>query len=133
MSAKTYISAAVLASAAFALNPLSQGAQAAESRTFVVNWFTDANYYAGEGVKSECPDGLNISAIDFYRRDLLRLGIPKEKIEEALKDFPGEGGLTQPWVPMVMTRGNGKDNVYQFPETAPDPMLKTVKGKYGFG
>ncbi|MBY0510263.1 MAG: hypothetical protein K2P94_08920 [Rhodospirillaceae bacterium] len=129
MSVKSCLSVMALASAALAFNP----AQAAESRSFVVNWFTDANYYAGEGAKSECPDGLNPSAIDFYRRDLLRIGIPKEKIEEALKDFPGEGGLTQPWVPMVMTRGNGKDNVYQFPETAPDPMLKTVKGKHGLG
>ncbi|HLG89429.1 MAG TPA: hypothetical protein VKZ79_19795 [Alphaproteobacteria bacterium] len=106
------------------------GSAAAETKSFVVSYFYDANWSDG---KTDCPDGTNLSAIDFYRRDLARLGHSHEEIEAALKDFPGEGGLTQPWVPLVITRGNGKDNVYQHPETAPDPGLKTVQGKYAYG
>jgi len=34
---------------------------------------------------------------------------------------------------MVMVRGNGKDNVYTNPTSSPDPMLKTVKGRYAYG
>lgn len=113
-----------------ALGMSIQSAIAAETRSFVVSYFYDANYSDG---KTDCPDGTNLSAIDFYRRDLARLGLPHEKIEEALKDFPGEGGLAQPWVPLVMTRGNGKDNVYANPTTSPDPGQKTVQGKYAYG
>jgi hypothetical protein len=117
---------------AVALAALISGAAAAaaESRSFVVSYFYDANWSDG---KTDCPDGTNLSAIDFYRRDLARMGKTHDEIETALKDFPGEGGLKQPWVPMVATRGNGKDNVYANPTTMPDPGLKEVKGKYAYG
>ncbi|MBY0509504.1 MAG: hypothetical protein K2P94_05060 [Rhodospirillaceae bacterium] len=119
-----------LATSLIALTGVWASAQAAETRSFVVSYFYDANYSDG---KTDCPNGMNMSSIDFYRRDLLRVGLSKEKVEEALKDFPGEGGLSQPWVPLVMTRGNGKDNVYTNPETAPDPGLITVSGKHSYG
>lgn len=106
------------------------GTAAAETRSFVVSYFYDANWSDG---KTDCSDGLNPSAIDFYRRDLARAGHSHEEIERVLKDFPGEGGLTQPWVPLVVTRGNGKDNVYIHPMTEPDPGLKLAGGKYAYG
>jgi len=124
-----FVTTAMLTAALMAPNAVS----AAESRSYVVNWFTEAMYYGGDGVDSECPNGTNLSAIDFYRRDLLKIGHSPEKVEAALKDFPGEGGLGQPWVPLVMVRGNGKDNVYAFPETMSDPEFITASGKYGFG
>jgi hypothetical protein len=105
-------------------------ASAAESKSFVVSFFYDANFSDG---KSDCPNGLNLSAIDFYRRDLAKAGHSHEEIEAALKDFPGEGGLKQPWVPLVAKRGNGKDNVYAHPETMADPGLIEVGGKYAYG
>jgi hypothetical protein len=101
-----------------------------ETKSYVVSYFYDANYSDG---KSDCPDGLNLSAIDFYRRDLARAGHSHEEIEAALKDFPGEGGLKQPWVPLVVTRGDGKDNVYVHPTTEPDPGLKEVTGRLAYG
>lgn len=104
-------------------------AAASETKSFVVNWFYLASYF-GEG---DCPDGLNPSAAEFYRRDLLRAGHSKEEIDAALKDFPGEGGAPQPWIPLVIVRGNGKDNIYAAPETAPDPGIKMVKGRFGYG
>ena len=109
---------------------LFAAAASAETRSFVISYFYDASWSDG---KTDCPDGMNMSAIDFYRRDLARAGKTHDEIEAALKDFPGEGGLKQPWVPMVVTRGNGKDNVYAHPETMPDPGLKEVKGHYAYG
>jgi len=105
-------------------------AASAESRSFVVSYFYEASWSDG---KTDCPDGTNPSAIDFYRVELARAGHSHEEIENALKDFPGEAGVPQPWVPLVMTRGNGKDNVYIHPTTMPDPGLKVVQGKYAYG
>jgi hypothetical protein len=120
-----------LSVAAVALPAMMAGlASAAETKSFVVSYFYDANFSDG---KSDCPAGLNISAIDFYRRDLAKAGHSHDEIEAALKDFPGEGGLKQPWVPLVVTRGNGKDNVYAHPETMADPGEIEVTGKYSYG
>jgi hypothetical protein len=103
----------------------------AEPRTksYVVSWFHVAQYYGG---KSDCPDGLNPPSVDFYRRDLMRI-YPKKVVDDALKNFPGEDGTDQPWIPLVATRGNGKDNVYVNPTTVPDPHLKQVQGHFAYG
>jgi len=119
-----------LGRAIFASVLLFGGGAAAETRSFVVSYLYDANWSDG---KSDCPDGMNPSAIDFYRSELARAGYAHAEIETALKDFPGEGGLTQPWIPMVTTRGNRKDNVYVHPETMPDPGLKQAGGRYAYG
>ena len=122
---------AALALLAAAIPAMMTGAAtAAETKSFVVSYFYDANFSDG---KSDCPNGLNLSAIDFYRRDLAKAGHSHDEIEAALKDFPGEGGLKQPWVPLVVTRGNGKDNVYAHPETIADPGMIEVTGKYAYG
>jgi hypothetical protein len=122
-------SARSLPVAALLLAAGAAGSAAAETRSFVVNWFYDANYYD----EASCPQGLNPSAAEFYRTALLRLGHPKDEVEALLKDFPGEGGLKQPWVPFVMTRGNGKDNVYANPLSSPDTMLKPIQGHKAYG
>ncbi len=109
---------------------LVAGVASAETRSFVISYLTDADWSDG---KTDCPNGMNISAIEFYRRDLAKAGYKHDEIEAALKDFPGEGGLKQPWVPMVVTRGNHKDNVYAHPETMEDPGMIEVTGKYSYG
>jgi hypothetical protein len=108
---------------------MATSAAQAETRSYVVNWFYDANYYD----EKTCPEGLNPASAEFFRHDLARIGVPRAKIEELMKDFPGEGGLPQPWVPYVLTRGNGKDNIYQNPESMPDPQLKSAKGSFAYG
>jgi hypothetical protein len=120
----------MLSATALALPMLIAGVASAETRSFVISYLTDADWSDG---KSDCPTGLNMSAIDFYRRDLAKAGYKHDEIEAALKDFPGEGGLKQPWVPMVATRGNHKDNVYAHPETMADPGMIEVSGKYSYG
>ena len=121
--------AVVLAGFAFGYAALA-GAMAAETKSYVINWFYMDNYYGGN---DDCPHGLNLSSIDFYRRDMVRLGIPKEQIDKILDGYPGAGDGRGPWVPIVVHRGNGKDDVYENPETAPDPGLKVVEGKYAYG
>ncbi len=105
-------------------------AAAAESKSFVVNWFYMNNYYGGD---VDCPEGLNPSSIDFYRREMVRLGYPKAEIDKILDGYPGAGDGRGPWVAIVVKRGNGKDDVYENPTTAPDPGLKVVQGRYAYG
>jgi hypothetical protein len=118
----------LLSAATLAL--LTAGTAAAETKSFVISYLYEANWSDG---KADCPNGMNLSAIEFYRRDLAKAGYKHDEIEAALKDFPGEGGLKQPWVPMVVTRGNHKDNVYAHPETMEDPGMIEVTGKYSYG
>ena len=103
---------------------------AAESKSYVVNWFYMNNYYGGD---EDCPQGLNPSSIDFYRREMVRLGYPKEQIDKILDGYPGAGDGRGAWVPIAVHRGNGKDDVYENPTTAPDPGLKVVEGRYAYG
>jgi hypothetical protein len=109
---------------------MTTGTATAETKGFVVSFFSNANYSDG---KTDCPNGLNPSAIDFYRAELAKVGHSHEEIEAVLKEFPGEGGLGQPWVPLVTKRGNGKDDIYIHPESMPDPGFIEVSGKYAYG
>ncbi len=102
----------------------------AETRTYVVNWFYMNNYYGGD---QDCPEGLNPSSIDFYKREMRRLGYAEDQIEKIMDGYPGAGDGRGPWVAIVVHRGNGVDDVYENPETAPDPGLKVVKGKFAYG
>jgi hypothetical protein len=116
---------------AWALIGTSSGsASASETKSYLVNWFYLDNYYGGD---EDCPQGLNPSSIEFYRRDLLRLGYTKAQVDKLLDGYPGPGDGTEVWVPYVSHRGNGKDDVYENPTTAPDPGLKIVQGRYAYG
>jgi hypothetical protein len=100
----------------------------AETRDYVVNWFYQAQFSDG---KTDCPDGMNPPSLEFYRRDLLRVGHPVSEVDTLLKDYPEGGG--RPWTKAVSVRGNGKDNVWMNPTTAPDPNLKLVQSKFAYG
>ena len=103
-------------------------AGAAETKSYVVDWFYMANYYGGP---EDCPKGLNPSSVEFYRRDFTRMGKPKEDVDRLLDGFPGPG--VGPWSPVAIIRGDGKSNVYENPSTAPDPGNLTIEGKYAWG
>jgi hypothetical protein len=64
----------------------------------------------------------------------LRLGYSPADATRLLKDFPGNPG--QPdgeYITIMQKRGDKTHNVYTFPETAPDPGLNEVKGKFAYG
>jgi predicted lipoprotein with Yx(FWY)xxD motif len=110
-----------------AVMSLPQSASA-ETKSYVVDWFYMANYYGGP---EDCPQGLNPSSVEFYRRDFTRMGKPKEEVDRLLDGFPGPG--FGPWSPVAIIRGDGKTNVYANPESAPDPGNFTIEGKYAWG
>jgi hypothetical protein len=101
------------------------------TKSFVLNYFYPANYFAAD----TCPHGLNPLADVFFRRDLRTLGIPQGDIEAMFKsDYNMENGAaTTQWVRLVATRGNGRDNVYVNPTTAPDPHLYPAEGRFAYG
>ena len=103
-------------------------ALSAETKTYVVDWFYMANYF---GDKSDCPKGLNPSSVEFYRRDFLAMGKPKEEVDRLLDGFPGPG--SGPWSPVAIIRGNGKDNVYENPATETDPGNFPIEGHFAYG
>lgn len=67
----TFQCRSLLAGAGFALAALAPAVAAAETKGYVVNWFTLGSY---DGGASDCPQGLILSTLEFYRRDFLRLG-----------------------------------------------------------
>src|SRR4051812_47845171 len=50
---------------------------AAESRSFVANWFSAASYTQPEN----CPNGLNPSLDQEYAQELIGIGMPRDKVE----------------------------------------------------
>ena len=105
----------------------AQSANASETRGFAVNWFTVATI----ATPANCPKGLNPLSDEYYKRELKRLGYKDAEVEKLMKDFPsGE------YVPLVTMRGriDGKPaNIFANPWSQPDPGLKTVEGKDGYG
>jgi len=101
-------------------------AWAAETRGYVVSWF----FYATYAEDSHCPQGLNPSSEQVFRRILKDAGTPQEKIEKALEDFPNSMYF------MAGRRGNidGKPvDVYLNPTSVPDPELMLAQGSQGLG
>ncbi len=103
----------------------------AETRSFVLAYFYPANYY---GVDT-CPQGMNPTPDVFFKRDLKLLGVPQSRVNAMFDQDYGvqNGPTTTPWVSVVATRGNGRDNVYLHPTTVPDSRLKPAVGRYGYG
>ena len=102
-------------------------AQAAETRSFVVDWF----YMTPAVSKTEvdCVGGLNPPADIQFARMLRDLGKSEEDIEEALAGFPHT-------MYQVRNRGriNGKEvNVYTNPTSTHDPNIKRVSGPNALG
>lgn len=112
----------LLLSAGLALlaGPLvSQGA-AAETRGFVVTWFSPAHYEDGR----ECPQGMTtgpdipafLARFDAAERARLLKGENRNELQRR-----------------IMDRGPNGENVCENPTSVPDPGMRTVEGKTGFG
>jgi len=127
-------SAGALLLALLALSLLSlplERAEAAQTRTFVINYFYPADYYGDD----TCPQGLNPLPDVFFKRDLRILGLPQAEIDAMFnKDYNIQNGRTTTrWVAVAATRGNGRDNVYLHPTTVPDAHLKPAVGRFAYG
>jgi hypothetical protein len=103
----------------------------AETRSFVLSYFYQADYYGDD----TCPGGLNPLADVFFKRDLKILGLPQAEVDAMFdKDYKVQNALTTTrWVAVAATRGNGRDNVYLHPTSVPDAHLKPAIGRFGYG
>ena len=118
---------------------LAPHAAAAETRSFVISWFTAAAYLE----ENNCPKGLNPDAEAFFRRDLAAVGESQEQIEAILDARAGAvvGGSGTPAAAAAASnaltfrgRIDGKPaHAYAFPGSVPDAHIKTIESKWAYG
>jgi hypothetical protein len=117
------------AAAAVALAGLiSSQAAFAESRGFAISWFYPS--VAAQVSEKDCPQGLNPDAAENVQRMLKDAGKTPEEIEEIMADFPHSVYAH------IAMRGriDGKPvSPYVNPTSVPDPNIKTVTSKVGYG
>jgi hypothetical protein len=125
------ISLAMVASAAF-VSLFTQAVSALESRSYVIDWFSQASY----SQDGDCPGGVNLPTREQYAVNFTHLGYAPDEIEELMKQYAlgndGEWNVRE----MMRFRGriDGKPvNAFVHPWTAIDPKLTTVDGAYAFG
>ena len=123
--------APLLSALGVALAGIAAQPAAAETRGYVVSWFTLAMY----DQEGDCPGGVNPSIEDIYRQNLKDMGRSQEDIERIIKGV--NGGVSTPETTEVMAnraRIDGKPaNVYDHPTAFPDDHLHTVEGKFAYG
>lgn len=101
-------------------------AVASQTKSYVVSWFYTATY----SQDGDCPDGLNDNIETHFRKVLALLGKSQPEIEGAVKAIPGSMYV------MLGDRGriDGKPvSPYLYPTSVPDPQIKILKGKVGYG
>jgi hypothetical protein len=101
-------------------------AAASQAKDYVVSWFYTATY----SQDGDCPYGLNDDIETHFRKILASLGKSQPEIEGAVKAIPGAMYV------MLGDRGriDGKPvSPYLYPTSVPDPQIKTLKGKVGYG
>lgn len=122
--------ASVGALALFALGIAATGAQAAETRTFVVSSF----YQGASSAEGDCADGINPDIQVQYELNLRALGkTPAEA--KAIMERSGEyAGGTLGELMNDRGRVDGRPvNAYANPAAVADPKLKAVTGKIAYG
>ncbi len=116
---------ASIGAGAMAFFATTSGAMAA-TKTYVVSWFFMATY----SQDGDCADGLNPSTEQNFRRILAEMGKSPAEIEGLVKAMPGSMYAN------IGMRGrvDGKPvSPYLYPTATPDPHIKTVTGKVGYG
>jgi hypothetical protein len=108
---------------------LSPAAASAETRTFVVSFFSQAT----TSVDGDCSKGVNPTIEEQYLINLGHLGYSETEIAEMKKKEDDGGG---PIGSIMMTRGriDGKPvNAYAHPTAVVDPQLNALDGKFAYG
>ena len=125
---KTLLSTGLVAGALMAA--VSTPAQAVESRTFVVGWFSEATY----SQESDCVGGANPNIDEQYLRNLADLGYTPAQIEEmAKKELDGENSPLRGLM-TSRARVDGKPaNPYAYPAFVADPKLKSSTSNVAYG
>lgn len=126
---RTYISAAL---GACALAFVGAAPASAESRSFVVSWFSQAT----NSTPTDCGAGGPNPGVQIqYQKSLADLGYTPQQIEELVKKSQaGEGGGEMFDILRNRGRMEGKPvSPYIYPATTKDPNWKAITGKYAYG
>ncbi len=134
MSSFTKRSAALAALlTATSLGLLPGAAAAAESKSYVVGWFS----HATNNTDDDCgPGGPNPTVQDQYIKDLKDLGMSGEEIEALIKERDANEEGPNRFAEIIRTRGrvDGKPvNPYMYPATVKDPEWKMLTGDKAYG
>ena len=109
---------------------LASAAGAAETRTYAVSWL----YPATQQRDDDCGNGMNPFGADLFQVVLKDLGYSKADADKLLALYPSTpGNRGGEYIPIVTARGRNKENVYQQPESTPDPGIKLITGKFAPG
>jgi len=121
--------AMALAGLAFS-GPTWQSAQAAQTKSFVVSWFTPAIFSQDD----DCP-GRNPSIDGIYKFALRQMNLPQAEEQRMYEKYVGTtGGEEAGEIIINRARINGKPvNAYANPLASPDPNMFTVTGTKSFG
>ncbi len=121
--------AAGLAALAFA--GLAPSTASAESRSFVISWFTQAVYSQDD----DCPGGIEPNIEVRFKGILAEMGKSPAEVEELMKEFNGGGGPGKVHE-LLRYRGSPEDKrvfIGDNPTSVPDPRIHTVASKVGPG
>jgi hypothetical protein len=119
------------AAAGLAMLSLSgHGAEAAQTKSFVVSWFTPAVYSQDD----DCP-GRNPSIDGIYKFALRQMNLSEQEERHKFEKYVGtSGGDEAAEIIINRARINGKPvNAYANPLASPDPNMFTVTGTKSFG
>lgn len=107
-----------------------QSAEAAQTKSFVVSWFTPAIYSQDD----DCP-GRNPSIDGIYKFALRQMNLSPKEERRMFEKFVGTtGGDEADEIIINRARINGKPvNAYANPLASPDPQMFTVTGTKSFG
>ncbi len=125
---KRFVKLSAAAIALLATGLSAQAVSAEESRSFAISWFYPS--VAAQVAEKDCPQGLNPDAAENVQRMLKDAGKTPEEIEEIMADFPHSVYRH------IAMRGriDGKPvSPYVNPTSVPDPNIKTVTSKVGYG
>ncbi|MGE3476554.1 MAG: hypothetical protein AB7H70_12185 [Rhodospirillaceae bacterium] len=126
------IQLAVIGAASSAvLLAFSAPAYAVQSQSYVVNWFAGA----ANTQPDNCVGGINPPLEDQFHKELLLTGMLPVQADKVIKDYlNNENGHDVDTAIRYRGRYNGRPvNVFNNPQTIPDPKMKAVVGKAGYG
>jgi hypothetical protein len=103
----------------------------AQTRSYVVNWFTLATY----SEDGDCSKGLNTPIEVVFYQSMLQNGLSEEKAKKLVSFL--NGGTPDPELRFAVENrgriGGQPVNVYLNPTSVPDPQLGEVDGPHGLG
>lgn len=121
--------AQVLLTLASCMALASQPAHAEQTWGYVVGAFSTATYADEES----CPEGPNPEGKELDRRNLLSLGYTPEEAQKILLEGPASVGADRTILPMRGRIDGEPANVFTYPESVPDPRIKTLQGSKAYG